>query len=163
MMQTRLKNLSEMLKGRLVNNDNLHRIAISNLDNDEKKLIRWWCDHYKQPPKPLNDYTFEELYIEHLEHYYSRNPDKIADFFARHNQDDEEWDGKFDDETEQRINAYWSKRSSGAIKKYQKDDRQYSDEEIKEIVDSLGKNLPGSKVVKSNPIMGDDEFDDLFD
>jgi hypothetical protein len=152
-----------MLKGRLVNNDNLHRIAISNLNNDEKKLIRWWCDRYKQPPKQLDDYTFEELYVEQLEHYYSKNPDKISDFFAKNSQEEEaEWDGRFDGETERRISSFWSKRKSGTIKKYQTDNREYSDEEIEKMLGSVGKHLPGSKTTVEKPI-DEEEFDDLFD
>jgi hypothetical protein len=149
-----------MLKGQLVNNDNLHRIAISNLEDQEKSLVRWWCDHYRQPPKPLDDYTVEELYIERLEHYYSKKPERIKEFLDR---EAKEWDGGFDDETEKEI-ARFSKGKTVDLTKYQKDSSDLSDEAAQRIIDNLGMHLPGSKVTTAQPSYDDnDDFDDEFE
>lgn len=148
-----------MLKGRLVNNDNLHLIAISNLKSDEKQLIRWWCDHYRQPQKALDDYTFEELFIEQLEHYYSKNPDKVSEFFSRR-KPEEEWDGQFDEKTEKEIQRRLKKRPQVDISKYQSD-RVVSDEEADRIIASVGKSLPGSKI-RHSPRITEDEFEEQF-
>jgi len=152
----RIKTLSEMLKGRLVNNDNLHLIAISNLKDHEKRLIRWWCDHYRQPQKPLDEYTVEELFIEQLECYYSKNPEKMFEFLASQEPEDE-WDGHFDEETERRIQR-WN-RSKFDISKYQSDE-SVSDEEAERIIASLGRNLPGSRM---NYLPSSGDFEDDFD
>lgn len=158
-MRFQIQSLSEMLKGHLVNDDNLHRIAISNLDDQEKNLIRWWCDHYRQPPKPLNDYTVEELYIERLEHYYSRKPDRIREFLDRDAKEDD-WDGRFDDETEEAIRRQQVKNKVD-LSKYQQDSSDISDEEAQRIVDNLGRHLPGSKTTVAS--LEDDDFDDEFE
>jgi len=153
-----IKTLSEMLKGRLVNNDNLHLIAISNLKDNEKRLIRWWCDHYRQPRKPLDEYTIEELFIEQLECYYSKNPEKISEFLALQKEEmEEEWDGRFDEETEKKIQI-WS-RSKFDISRYQSKE-PVSDEDADKIIASVGRNLPGSKI-DYLPSGGD--FEDHFD
>ena len=152
----RIKTLSEMLKGRLVNNDNLHLIAISNLKDHEKRLIRWWCDHYRQPQKPLDEYIVEELFIEQLECYYSKNPEKMFEFLASQEPEDE-WDGHFDEETERRIQR-WN-RSKFDISKYQSDE-SVSDEEAERIIASLGRNLPGSRM---NYLPNSGDFEDDFD
>ena len=159
MKKVQLKNLSEMLKDKIKNNDNLHRIAISNLRNDEKRLIRWWCNHYRTPPKPLDDYTLEEIFIEQLENHYLKHPDEMINFLPSPIEVDD-WDGEFSEETEKQLAKMWSrvKTKKVDLSRYQKGD--VSDEEAEEIISNLGKNLPNSK--KNIPVT-DDEFDDFFE
>jgi len=116
------------LKNQLLDNDNLHRIAISNTKDTEKRLIRWWCNHYKQPPKQLDEYTIEELFIEQLEEYYIRYPEKIEEFLGSVNQKQEDdWDGSLDPEMEKVI-----KKRLGKVKV---DISKYQNENDKDLTD----------------------------
>ena len=83
------------------NNRNLHRIAISNLQDHEKRIVRWWCNKYKVPVKPLEDHTMEELLVEMLEDYYERHPQEIERFYDEESAQQEiGWDGRMSDQYE---------------------------------------------------------------
>ena len=157
----------------LLNADNLHRIAISNLSNNEHALRRWWHKKYRIPPKQIEDYTEEELYVEHLEDYYSANPKAIQEFLASSVKVDD-WDGEIDPELERetlkRLERF-NKRRDIDIKKYQTEgDTDLSDEAVAAILASVGKDLPGSRRAlregKSQaPVQGDimgEGFDEVF-
>jgi len=164
-----------MLEGHLRNNDNLHRIAISNLNDEEYKLKKWWHNKYKVPPKPLDDLTIEEVYLDYLEDWYSKDPRRVEDFY-RQTQDFDDWDGELDDATEQRIAARWAKikehhDDGDVLARYRtKGDEDLDDEKVDAILRDLGKNLPGSQAGLSNSsnltsrsIVADgDEFEDVF-
>lgn len=61
--------------------DNLRLVAISNIrGNNEQALRIWWHRKYGIPPKPIDDYTFEELLIEYFEDFYVEHPDKADEF-----------------------------------------------------------------------------------
>jgi len=163
-----------------VGTDNLHRIAISNLEDPERLLVRWWARKYRQPQKPFEDHTWEEIFIEQLEDYYAANPVEADRFLAESGvsaqvEDDDDWDGTVPHETENARRAKQAHiKTAGHVdlSKYQKDDHKYSDAEVSQIIDNLGKNLPGSraakkaktapKETKAVQTLGGDEFDDLF-
>ena len=46
------------------------------MQNPQLRLIKWWRKKYSIPFKPIEDYTFEELFVEFLEDFYDimRNP-----------------------------------------------------------------------------------------
>lgn len=146
----KLKNLHDLLDGQIKDNDNLHRIAISNLADLEKRLIRWWSKKYNTPPKKLDDYTTEELLIEMLEDHYEKNPTTIEEFNASLIKDD--WNGKIKDEDQ--MKEYWKKRSKVDLKKYQTDKKEATDEEIAKALEDIGKSFSVKK--------DDKEFEDEF-
>jgi len=164
----RLRKPSSTLNRELRNADNLHRIAISNLRDHEHSLRRWWHQKYGKPPKPLDDYTTEELYIEYLEDFYDRNPDEIDKFLAKPSAAqaaiNEEWDGteKFRGEDEALAMLARIRKRQGKtvdLTKYQSDE-EVSDEEFAKIFASIGK-VQRPKL-KGPPALGDDEFEDTF-
>lgn len=165
---SQLKSLQERIDEltKVVNNDNLHRIAISNLSDPERQLARWWTKKYKQPLRSYQEHTLEELMLERLEDYYEANPTEIERFAASQFVD-EEWDGTMPEEHEREVLARIAKidaRNRVDIAKYQGPD--VSDEEAEKILASLGLNLPKSskKITsqKQGPTLGEDEFDELY-
>lgn len=93
----KLKSLQSVFNRLDYNDNNFHRIAISNLNTPSRQIERWWEDKFQKPSKAFEDYTEEELYIMMLEDYYEKNP-KEADRFMGHS--DEDWDGEIDSEHE---------------------------------------------------------------
>ena len=151
---------------------NLHRIAIANLDDNERMLKRWWTKKYGQPEKPLTDYTMEELLVEHLEDFYEKNPDEIKRFEQRQGTAaaDEEWDGSLPPEVEERAKRVFEharKKRGGKkvdLEKFRSND-EVSDAEAAKIFDSIGRRLPGSGMVTEGratmpAVIG--EFEDDF-
>jgi hypothetical protein len=143
-----LKSLTWLLRHHLsdFNNDNLHRIAISNLRDGERAIRRWWDRKY-QPSRSFEDSTIEEHLIEMLEDFYERNPDDVGKFESQ----EEHWDGRMPEKYEKDIQSRLKKRRQIDLARYQ-DKAPLTEEEEKKILDSLGQNLPGSK----------DEFEDEF-
>ena len=155
-----LKHLQTLLKGKLQSNDNLHWVAISNLQDEEYKLERWWRKKYKQPPKPLDDYTTEELFIEFLEDFYEKNPEKITEFMQAAECPPEEEKWTVPDHVEELLAKRRTKsKVGGKIAKYfNPNDRNLSDEECQMIFDRIGKAKSKSKEIK----IADDEFEEVF-
>jgi hypothetical protein len=153
---TRLNIKLKRSSQKLVNADNLHRVAISNLGDQERALTRWWCNKYRTPPKPLEDYTLEEVFVEHLEDFYERDP-RAAQSFLRSVRKEEDWDGNHAVEVERELQARWVKinRRKGidpnkTLAKYQTEsDKEMTTEDFNKIMASVGKNLPGSKTTRS--------------
>lgn len=150
-------------QSKLVNADNLHRIAISNLDDHEYALKRWWHQKYQIPPKPIDDYTVEELYVEYLEDFYDKHPDERARLDRK--VETVEWDGteKFRGEDEALAMLKRIRKKQGKtvdLEKYRTDD-EFSEEELEKIMASIGKT-PRPKLSASGPTLGNDEFDDDF-
>lgn len=143
--------------------DNLHRIAISNINDSAYVLKRWWRKKYRQPPKPLDDYTYEELYIEYLEDFYLKNPDEIERFEnALDLKREDGWDGKHNDEVERDVQRRLKKikqADPAIIEKYRTYDEDMTKEEFDSMLESVGKNLPGSRTKKK---VDTDEFNDVF-
>jgi hypothetical protein len=141
----------------LVNDDNLHRIAIENLNDGLHALKRSWHKRWNQPPKALDDYTIEELLIESYEDYYLRHPQEADRFLNSVNlgsSDDDEWLERQIKESERE-----GIEANDVIKKYQTEgDEEMSDEECAKILSSVGKRLPGS----GTRIDMNDEFEDTF-
>jgi hypothetical protein len=144
-------------------NDNLHRIAISNLENPTRRIERWWSKKYG-PLKQFEDHTHEELLVEMLEDYYEANPEEVEKFIATEGSRTDTWDGSMSHEYEREIQKRLKKineRNRVDISKYQSDEALSAEEE-KAILDNLGRNLPGSKVVtKRDEVLGR-EFDEEF-
>lgn len=151
----RLKKLGFLLRNDLQHftNDNLHHIAISNLDDGQKALERWWADKYKRPIRDFDDHTIEELLVEMYEDYYRKNPTEIQRFIDSTTQAQEEWDGRMSDEHESHMRARWAKKPKLDLSKWQ-DDRELTEEEERKIFDSIGRNLPGSRKTIN---MGEDD------
>jgi len=173
--------LSKLQEQRLSSSDNLHRIAISNLKDTERSLKRWWCNKYRIPPKPLDEYTFEEIFLEHLEDHYERHPEAIEEFYRNQSvQHGQEWDGEIEAEAERELQSRWEKinRKNGVtLEKYQTEGEEVTSEDFQRIFDSLGRKpseinkakkfVPGSSKIElsgsqTKKIVSDDEFEDDY-
>jgi len=167
MSWNQLKKLPLLLKGLQPTNDNLHRIAISNLQDHERRAIRWWCKKYRTPLKPLEDHTIEELIVEMLEDHYEARPSEIERFFESLliEQGGETWNGKMSDEYERQMQQRLKKLKPVDISKYQSEEKLSAEEEAK-ILENLGRDLPKSRQLtmrgNSPPALGDGEFEDTF-
>lgn len=183
---SKLLTLHKLLENLELNNDNLHRIAISNIDDTEKTLARWWTKKYERPLKAFEDHTHEELIIEMLEDFYDKNRVEVDRFYDTIEEEKRkleygEWNGQTSKEYEEQVKKILSKRKPVDISKYQSEgDMALTQEQTDAIFDSIGRNLPKSKVVRSAsglgipetktkeekepPILGDDldDFDDDF-
>jgi len=146
-----VKNLQYLLRDLHPNDENFHRIAISNLSDPERRIIRWWVGKYKTPEKPLLDHTIEELYIEMLEDYYEKHPEEAKKFL--NSVEEDTWDGTMSPEYEARIQKRLKKKKPVDITKYQSK-VELTPEQEKAIIDGLGTNLPKSK--------SKNEFDEVF-
>ena len=164
----RLRNLRAELRSHS-NNDNIHRIAISNLNDPLKMLERWWRKKYRTPPKDLGEYTPEELYVEYLEDYYDRHPDEAKRFGeSMRIKETDGWDGRHNPALESQIRERLKKLKEAdpvIIEKYRTPgDEEMSSEEFANILDSVGRKLPGSSNT-TNFASDEDieqEFDDVF-
>jgi len=161
-----LKKLSDLLINLNPSQDNLHLIAISNLADFERQVIRYWCKKYKVPRKPLGDHTIEELYIEMLEDYYERKPGEAERFKESIRlQEVGDWDGKMSLEYEKEMQDYWKKKNPVNIEKYQSEE-DFDEEDEKHLMENLGMSLPKSKMSRSGSkkiaLLGDEEFEDAF-
>lgn len=162
-------NLSKLLEDFKYSNDNLHRIAISNVADGERSLQRWWQKKYKTAIKHFNDYVQEELVIEMLEDFYDNNRSEIDRFYSSLEQEDYnrelEWNGELSPELEAEIQERYSKREKVDLSAFQSEkDRELTIEEENKIFESLGRNLPNSVKVKDAGVayLGSDEFDEEF-
>lgn len=163
-----LKSLSELLRNKVLNNDNLHRIAISNLRDHERQVARWWCKKYRTPLKLFAEHTMEELIVEMLEDYYDNHPAEIERFLSSE-ENIPDWDGSMSPEYEAEIQARLRKineRNRVDISKYQTTDENLTDEQCESILNNLGRNLPKSRAVTKRDdgsmTIGSDEFEDKF-
>lgn len=156
--------LLRRFNGLEVSNDNLHLIAISNLKNHERKLMRWWCQKYHQPLKPLMDHTMEELVIEYLEDYYEKNPSEIDRLMKAYDHAPE-WDGMMSVEHEVGMQKILSRKRQIDLTNF-KSDEELTPEEEEDIILGLGRNLPPRQVVLEKKdgvnVLGDEEFDEAF-
>jgi hypothetical protein len=160
----RTRRLSFLLRHHLADftNDNLHRIAISNLQDGHRDLERWWANKYSIPLKAFDEHTLEELLVEKFEDYYKQNPDEISRFEALAEQTkDEDWDGSTSTEHERGIAKWLSKKKKVDLTKYQSEE-QLTEEEEKKILGSLGFNLPKSSRIVNLNGDGKGEFEDDF-
>lgn len=164
----RLTELSESLKNPLknrsrkkealieINNDKLHLIAINNLDDPEYVLRRWWHLKYRIPPKDIDDYTFEELYVEYLEDRYIDHPKEKQNFLDSIDPEVADWDGTMSAEYEESVKSFHEKHKID-LSEFQSD-IEMSEEEEEEMLKNLGRNLPGSTHVVGSDIEFEDEF-----
>lgn len=111
------------------NDDNFHRIAISNLETQARVFERWWEKKYSKPLKEFEDHTDEELYIKMLEDYYDNNPVEI-ERFRNSVIGDDNWKGETDDEYEVGIQE--------RLKKHHVDISEYQSEKGTDEVDLMG-------------------------
>jgi hypothetical protein len=157
-------NLNELLKEVDFKNDNLHRIAISNVTDSTRVLARWWTKKYRTPLKHYGEYTNEELVIEMLEDYYDNNRTEIERFLEASTMEKlGEWDGSTSEEYEDQVRKRLSKFKKVDISKYQSEkDRELTNEEEETILNSLGRSLPKSKTIQNNRDVGKDEFEETF-
>lgn len=162
-MANQYKSLSYLLRDKdLSYTDTLHLVAIANLKDDERILQRWWCKKYKKPLKDFENHIQEELVIEMLEDYYEANPVEIEKFlFSYDARSQGEWDGKVSEEHEKKMQKRF--KNDSLIAKYQSQE-DLSPEEEAAILDSLGKNLPKSKMTNKEGVetIGSGEFDETF-
>lgn len=138
--------------------DNLHLIAISNVDDTQRRIERWWEKKYRKPLVPYLEHTQEELYVKYLEDYYERNPEEAERFLnSLHNVP--EWDGTMDEEHERQMQARWKKKKQIDLTQFQSD-KELTEEEEQAILDNLGKNLIKKVVVKNKSVA--EEFEESF-
>jgi len=144
-------------------NQNLHLIAISNLEDSSRNLVRFWCKKYKTPEKPLDKYTIEELLIEYLEDFYDTHPVEINKFLATVDAGEDDWDGTMPKEYEEQESIKkFIARNKVDITKYQSK-KELSEKEEEDILNNLGKRLSGSKTVVTNSSNSNsDEFEEIF-
>lgn len=144
------------------NNDNLHRIAISNLSDNERKIARWWSKKYSQPLKSFEEHTIEELVVEMLEDYYEEKPQEIERFLS-HDAGIQDWDGTMSEEYERKMKKRLAKKPQVDLSKFQ-DEKELTEEEEAAILDNLGRNLPGSSgpKPKEEKVEQSLEFEDTF-
>jgi len=120
------------------NEENLKLIAISNLRSDSERNLRaWWHRKYSIPPKPIEDYTFEELSLEYFEDFYYERPDKAEEYLKEMQGKKEEASSHF--VVPEHVKKMLAKRKDEIdISRYQTDgDEDLSDEECQEIFDSI--------------------------
>jgi len=159
MMYQKQRNPLEILWGPN-NNDNLHLIAISNLDDPKRRMERWWSKKYKTAPKQLEDYTHEELLIEMLEDYYDNNTTEVDRFLAGLDDPSNEWDGSMPADYEKAVKSKLKNffaRNAVDLSKYKSDKKLTPDEE-QALLDNLGRRLPKSRVVKQSSPKEKDEY-----
>jgi len=156
-----LRDLTERLRGKLKSNDNLHFIAIENIKDEALLLRKWWHKKYRIPPKPLDEYTYEELFIEQLEDYYLGDASRVETFLSSVGQGKDEWDGEAPPEVEQTLEKR-RENSKGRIDKYKTEDEEISEEEFNKMMDNVGYNLPGSKKTVDQGSAMSDEFEETF-
>ena len=157
----RIKSLASLLRDCDWSDANLRRIAITNVSNNERQLIRWWCKKYNTPLKPLMEHTLEEIAIEMLEDYYDEHPDLAKRFME--DIEVENWDGVMSPEYEAQVQKRLKKineRLCVDLKKYQNLEENLSEEEEQMILASLGRNLPKSRTQPNSK--SELEFDEDF-
>jgi len=149
MLSRRLEQLSRLKP----DYDNLRCIAISNLKHDnERSLKAWWHRKYRIPPKTINEYTFEELLIEHFEDFYYDNPEKVDEFFDTVKNVADDFSVP-----EQVRHLLGERKGEVDISRYQTPgDEDLSDEDCNRIFESI-------RGVRQIPVKKDKvEFDDTF-
>lgn len=144
--------LQRLFSSQELKNTNLHLVAISNLQNHERRVIRWWCKKYRTPEKPLGDHTMEELLVEYLEDYYENNPKEIQKLLNSIIAETSEWDGSVSADYESSMQKRLSKIKKVDLSKWQSDE-ELSPEQEEDIIASLGRNLKKSS---------QDEFEEEF-
>ena len=151
--------LAILLNQQTLSNDNLHLIAISNIKDPERSLIRWWRKKYKTPEKQFEHHTIEELVIEKLEDFYETHPAEIGRFMAGIGDVDQDWDGtmptKYEENIQKNLGRFFDKNRVD-LSKY-KSEKQIDDIEEKRMLDNLGRRLPKSKLIRDQG-----EFEDIF-
>ena len=172
-MSVKVKSLAWILRNQAptFNHDNLHRIAISNLNDSRRRQERWWAKKYG-PLKQYDEHTDEEIWIEMLEDFYEAHPVEIQRFLdSEHVRKVGEWDGRVSNDHEKAMKAYWDKKKKIDISAFQSDENLTPEQEAKILAD-LGMNLPKSKrVIHGSPIKGKqheihtlgEEFDEDFE
>lgn len=165
--------LRELVEVR-VDDQQYHRIAVSNLDDPVHALERHWRERYRVPARGLSDYTLEELYVEFLEDYYAVHP-KEADALrlamaaeepvVSVTRDAEGWDGRLPDAVEQERQAYWRRRQEQ--RPYLKVDleqfrstEEMTPEKARGYFERVGRG--GAAVKSPAPTLGAGEFKEEF-
>lgn len=177
MSRLKIKNLNYLLRNHrpYFNHDNLHRIAISNLDDSTRRQERWFAKKYQKPVKDYHDHHEEDLWVEMLEDFYDAHPVEIHRFMeAESARTNDGWDGRMSSDYEKQIKQKLEKinnRNGVDISKYQSDEKLTQEQEDKILAD-LGTRLPKSrKVIQGSPIRGEkaqqvhtlgEEFDEDF-
>jgi hypothetical protein len=125
-------------------------------------MNRWWRKKYRTPPKPYDDYTWEELLIEMLEDYYENHPQEAERFLA--GAFEIEWDGRTSAVYEKQLkekNKKFFERNKVDLTKWQTK-KEVTDEEEKSILENLGRKLPGSIKETKGTLGSGGEFEDDF-
>jgi len=149
------------------NNDNLHRVAISNLQNTERRLERWWEKKFRSPLKEYEDHTYEELLVGMLEDYYESHPEEAERFSSSiFYEEDKEWDGKVSDDYEemaQRDLKKFFERNKVDLTKYQGEEEEDLTED--DLLAQLRRRVPTKDSSMGHPksVENDLEFDDDFE
>jgi hypothetical protein len=130
-----------------------------------RRLEIWWRKKYHVPPKDYLEYTPEELLVEYLEDHYYKHPNDVDKFTATAKlKQDLGWDGKLDPDVERAVIKRLKRLNRGdpaIIEKYRTSgDEDLTEDEFNDMLDAVGRNLPGSK--NTNKMISEDEFEDSF-
>jgi len=153
--------LARFLKQKQRNNQNLHLIAISNLEDPEISLKRWWHKKHRHPQRSYGDYTYEELVIEQLEDFYEAHPQEIERMLANIGASSDDWDGTMSSQYEEQVkkrHGRFFEKNKVDLSKWKSDEALDEDDE-KSLIENLGRSLPRSEFRKT---LLDEEFEDDF-
>jgi len=113
----------------------IKKIAIHRVKNSGNDyLIQWWVDRYSLPRNHelLLNLTWEELYLEYITDFYSKNPNVLKEDIEFLEMGDElydkEWKGQTSEEYEKKIQEKLRKITQVDLSKWQEDIDKKRDE-----------------------------------
>lgn len=146
---------------------NLHLIAISNLQDPNRILIRFMMRKYKTPPKPIMEYTAEEIRVEMLEDYYERHPqeaerlmDSVRQISLSPQYNVEEGTTAEYEKDLKEKNKKFFERNTFDLSKW-KSDKPLTKEEEEQIIANLGRDKT-KRPKESHGLITEEEFEDIF-
>lgn len=159
-----------------VDDQRFHRIAVSRLSDPLYLLERHWRRKYRCPPRPMEDYTLEELYVEYLEDHYAVHPEE-ANALRDEMQREEplvvhgtggaaEWDGQLPPDLEQQRQEFWRRRQERNphlkvdLERFRSDEVM-TPERAAEIMKNVGR-VGAPPVASPTAPLPPDEFDEEF-
>lgn len=109
-----------------------HLIAITNIEDTQHRLSKWWHKKYGIPPKSLEDHTIEELFIEQLEDFYEANPEEIGKLKEMMLVEDDDWDGTMSDEHEKKMKKFAERVGHVDLTRFQKKSEDNKSDEFED-------------------------------
>ena len=126
----------------------LQKLALRRLStNSDYYLIQWWVNKYTRPPNDplLLELTWEELYLEYITDFYSRNPKEREEAETSEGLGSKTWSGGTTDEYEEKIKEKLKKVTEIDLSKWQTpsehNEDEFDDDYTKEIDSEKDRNL----------------------